>query len=142
TNCTDIHAEAIREYGLTPDDVHDSYHLFMATRVDGTMPTIVHQNTQPGEHVELLAHVDLLAVPNVCGSDVQFTSNFSIDPVRITVITASDADVGTVPALPVYRTQRTSREFRQPSIRSERRLCRDEAYVASFTNVPLSTTVV
>lgn len=142
TNCSDIQAEAIREYGLTPDDVHDSFNLFMATRVDGAMPTIVRQSTKPGDHVELLALVDLLAVPNVCGSDVQFTSNFSIDPVRITVSTASAADVAAVPALPVYRTQRTSRDFRQPAIRSERRLRRDEAYVASFTNVPLPATVV
>ena len=33
TNCADIQAEAQREYGLTPDDVHDSFNLFMATRV-------------------------------------------------------------------------------------------------------------
>ncbi|CAE6935706.1 hypothetical protein R69927_07409 [Paraburkholderia domus] len=29
TNCHDIQAEAQREYGLTPDDVHDSFNLFM-----------------------------------------------------------------------------------------------------------------
>ena len=31
TNCHDIQAEAQREYGLTPDDVHDSFNLFMCT---------------------------------------------------------------------------------------------------------------
>src|SRR6266851_8625866 len=34
TNCHDIQAEAQREYGLTPDDVHDSFNLFMCTGVD------------------------------------------------------------------------------------------------------------
>jgi uncharacterized protein YcgI (DUF1989 family) len=33
TNCHDIQAEAQREYGLTPDDVHDSFNLFMFTEV-------------------------------------------------------------------------------------------------------------
>jgi uncharacterized protein YcgI (DUF1989 family) len=142
TNCSDIQAEAIREYGLTPDDVHDSFNLFMATRVDGAMPTIVRQATKPGDHVELLALMDVLAVPNVCGSDVQFTSNFSIDPVRITVAQAGVDDVRAVPPLPRYRTQRTPADFRQPVIRGERQLTRDPSYVPSFTNVPLTTTPV
>ena len=34
TNCHDIQSEAQREYGLTPDDVHDSFNLFMKTGVD------------------------------------------------------------------------------------------------------------
>lgn len=142
TNCADIQAEAIREYGLTPDDVHDSFNLFMATRVEDAMPTIVRQATKPGDHVELLALVDVLAVPNVCGSDVQFTSNFSISPVRMSVIAASAADVAAVPPLASYRTQRSVADFRQPIIRSERRLRRDPGYVAAFTNVPLTTTPV
>lgn len=31
SNCHDILSEAIREYGLTPDDVHDSFNGFMNT---------------------------------------------------------------------------------------------------------------
>ena len=31
SNCHDILAEAIREWGLTPDDVHDSFNGFMHT---------------------------------------------------------------------------------------------------------------
>ena len=33
TNCHDIQAEAQREYGLTPDDVHDSFNFFMHTGI-------------------------------------------------------------------------------------------------------------
>ena len=142
TNCADIQAEAIREYGLTPDDVHDSFNLFMATRVDGATPAIVRQATQPGDHVELLALIDVLAIPNVCGSDVQFTSNFSIDPVRVTVLRATRDDLSKVPPRPVYRTQRSPDQFRQSMIRTDRRLSRDPGYVASFANVPLSSTTV
>src|SRR3954453_3316113 len=34
TNCHDILAESIREYGLTPDDVHDSFNFWMHVGVD------------------------------------------------------------------------------------------------------------
>ena len=89
TNCADIQAEAQREYGLTPDDVHDSFNLFMATRVVDGMPEILRQSTAPGDHVELLALVDVLAVPNVCGNDIMGTSNFSLNPVRVSIETAT-----------------------------------------------------
>ena len=86
TNCHDIQAEAQREYGLTPDDVHDSFNLFMCTEVtlDGRA-TITRQETKAGDYVDLLALVDVLAVPNVCGADVMRTSNFALKPVKLTV---------------------------------------------------------
>jgi len=34
TNCHDMQAEAQREYGLTPDDVHDSFNFVMHTGID------------------------------------------------------------------------------------------------------------
>ena len=93
TNCHDIQAEAQREYGLTPDDVHDSFNLFMCTEVtlEGRA-TITRQETKAGDHVDLLALVDVLAVPNVCGADVMRTSNFSLKPIKLTVFEATDAD--------------------------------------------------
>ena len=126
TNCHDIQAEAQREYGLTPDDVHDSFNLFMCTEVtlDGHA-TMTRQSTKPGDHVDLLALMDVLAVPNVCGADVMRTSNFSLKPVKLTVFTATDADLAAVPETPVLRSQRTPAAFRTytpPSIiRPQRR---------------------
>lgn len=138
TNCADIQAEAQREYGLTPDDVHDSFNLFMATRVttDG-MPEIVRQATRPGDHVELLALVDVLAVPNICGNDIMGTSNFSLSPMLVQVFTASRAEVDAVPPLRAYATQRTPVDFRQPEIRIQRDLLRDADYVADFPRTPV-----
>src|SRR5450755_1044381 len=64
TNCHDIQAEAQREYGLTPDDVHDSFNLFMCTGVDPDGHAFMtRQTTRPGDHVDLLALMDVLAVP-------------------------------------------------------------------------------
>ena len=137
TNCADIQAEAQREYGLTPDDVHDSFNLFMATRVTDGMPEIVRQASGPGSHVELMALVDVLAVPNICGNDIMGTSNYSMRPVLAQVLTATDAEIAAVPALLEYDSQRTPAQFRQPNIRTDRALVRDPSYVPAFPRTPL-----
>lgn len=139
TNCHDIQAETQREYGLTPDDVHDSFNFFMCTEVtrDGRA-TITRQQTRPGDHVDLLALMDVLAVPNVCGADVMRTSNFSLKPVKLSLFTATADELAAVPAVPKLRSQRTPRDFRNPVIKADRALARDPAYVAEFANVPIT----
>jgi hypothetical protein len=138
TNCHDIQSEAQREYGLTPDDVHDSFNFFMNTEIsqDGKA-TITRQSSQAGDHVELLALVDVLAVPNVCGADIMRTSNFSLKPVRLATYEATADDLAAVPKTPILRSQRTPADFRQPNIKADRALYRDTAYVPAFTNVPI-----
>lgn len=140
TNCHDIQAEAQREYGLTPDDVHDSFNLFMCTEValDGRA-TITRQASQAGDHVDLLALADVLAIPNVCGADVMRTSNFGLKPIRLQVFEATEAEIAAVPKTPILRSQRTPKDFRNPVIKADRALTRDPAYVPEFTNVPLET---
>ena len=138
TNCHDIQAEAQREYGLTPDDVHDSFNLFMCTEVtlEGRA-TITRQATKPGDHVDLLALVDVLAIPNVCGADVMRTSNFALKPIKLTVFEATEADLAAVPKVPILKSQRTPKDFRNAAIKADRALVRDPAYVAEFVNVPV-----
>jgi uncharacterized protein len=138
TNCHDIQAEAQREYGLTPDDVHDSFNLFMYTEIsrDGRA-TISRQDTKPGDHVDLLALVDVLAVPNVCGADVMRTSNFALKPIKLTVFQATQADLAAPPKTPILKSQRTPKDFRNAKIKSDRALARDSSYVAEFVNTPI-----
>src|SRR5260370_4495086 len=82
TNCHDIQAEAQREYGLTPDDVHDSFNLFMHTGVDPSgRLTIDRQRAKAGDYVDLLAVVDVVAVPNCCGSEPAPSSHIRNKPV-------------------------------------------------------------
>ena len=140
TNCHDIQSEAQREYGLTPDDVHDSFNFFMNTEIgmDGTA-TITRQSSKAGDHVELLALADVLAVPNVCGADVMRTSNFSLKPIQLTVYEATAEELASVPKTPILRSQRTPKDFRQPNITADRALYRDPAYTPAFTNVPIRT---
>jgi uncharacterized protein YcgI (DUF1989 family) len=138
TNCHDIQAEAQREYGLTPDDVHDSFNFFMNTEVtlEGRA-NITRQSSKPGDYVDLLALSDVLAVPHVCGADVMRTSNFSIKPIKLTIFEATDEDLASVPSTPILKSQRTPKDFRQPNIKVERELRRDTAYRPEFTNVPI-----
>jgi uncharacterized protein YcgI (DUF1989 family) len=138
TNCHDIQAEAQRQYGLTPDDVHDSFNLFMCTEV--TSPhgaTMTRQNSRAGDYVDLLALVDVLAVPNVCGSDVMRTSNFSLKPVQLSVFEATDAEMASVPKLPILRSQRTPKDFLNPTIKADRALRADPNYAPQFPNAPI-----
>ena len=138
TNCHDIQAEAQREYGLTPDDVHDSFNFFMNTEVtlEGRA-SITRQTSKAGDYIDLLALVDVLAVPNVCGADIMRTSNFGLKPIRLTIFEATEADLAAVPKTPILKSQRTPADFRQPNIKADRELRRDTAYRPEFTNVPI-----
>jgi uncharacterized protein len=138
TNCHDIQSEAQREYGLTPDDVHDSFNLFMNTGVDAAGKLFIkRQRSKPGDHIELLALIDVLAVPNVCGTDVMRTSNFSLKPVRISVRIANAAELAKAPERKRLSSQRTVADFKVKAIRVERELSRDPSYRPEFVNVPI-----
>src|SRR5690625_1542317 len=84
TNCQDTLAEGIAEYGLSPDDVHDSLNFWMNTGWDDQgnfIPNVRPNSGQKGDTVILMALMDVLAVPNVCGSgDLSNTSNFWFNP--------------------------------------------------------------
>lgn len=138
TNCQDIQAEAQREYGLTPDDVHDSFNLFMHTRVDADgLPVLLRQTSKPGDYVELLALIDVLAVPNICGGDISRTNNFAIKPVRLAVYEATEAEAAAVPEIARRPSQRTPADFKVKRIKADRELRRDPSYTPEFVNTPV-----
>lgn len=91
TNCQDTLAAAIAEYGLAPDDVHDSFNLWMTVDWDAHGHWDIGWNRAPeGDEVELLACRDTLCVPAVCGSgDVTRVSNFWFKPVKAEVLEAT-----------------------------------------------------
>src|SRR3989338_9812836 len=91
TNCQDTMAESISEYGLTPDDVHDSFNMWMNTEWDSTGKWWIVRNTgRAGDYVDLVSFFDTLAVPIVCGSgDTGITSNYAFKPLQIQVFEKS-----------------------------------------------------
>ena len=140
TNCHDILAESIREYGLTPDDVHDSFNFWMHVGVDPDEKLYIKRMmAKPGDYVELLAHFDILAVPNVCGADIFSTSNFELKPLKVQVLasTQADRDQWLQPEERQYRNQRTPEDFKLSRIKADRELARDDGYEDDWPVYPI-----
>jgi uncharacterized protein YcgI (DUF1989 family) len=140
TNCHDILAESIREYGLTPDDVHDSFNFWMHTGVDENGKLYIKRMlAKQGDYVELIAHFDVLAVPNVCGADIFSTSNFELKPLKVQVIegTPEEHERWLLPEERRYRNQRTPADFKLKEIRVDRELERNDSYEPEWPVYPI-----
>ena len=141
TNCQDTLAEAIREYGLTPDDVHDSFNMWMHTIWGDAFYSV--RNVGPkGDYVDLLALMDVLAVPVTCGSgDIGQVSNFGFKPIRVQVFRASEQSnklmAGYLEQCTGFKNQRTRADFRVKEIRAERKLRPVPGYRPQFRAYPI-----
>jgi uncharacterized protein len=141
-NCQDTLAEAIREYGLTPDDVHDSFNMWMATTVDEEGRRQFRWNPgRPGDRVELLAMFDVLAVPAICGSgELVGINNYKYEAVDVEVLAASAETEALADAVTARwgrrHSQVTSADLAAVPVRGERRLQRDEDYAPRFRPAP------
>lgn len=143
TNCQDTLAEAIGEYGLSPDDTHDSFNMWMNTGWNDIGRMEIRRNTgKKGDYVDLLAFMDVLTVPIVCGSgDITGISNFFLKPIRVQVFrsSAETQAIGQehVSRFGRYKNQRSLSDFRVKAIRTERELTRDPNYKPQYVNFPL-----
>lgn len=144
TNCQDTLAEAIREYGLSPDDTHDSFNMWMNTQwePDGAWGVAGPNPGRPGDSIDLLATMDVLAVPIVCGSgDVTGISNFFLKPLQIEVFSASDDTRARVEEHVSrwggLRNQRSLDEYKVQTIRTERELAPEPSYEPDYPSFPL-----
>lgn len=142
TNCQDTFATAIGEYRLTPDDVHDAFNLWMDTGWDDQGTTYIRRNSgRKGEYVDLLATMDVLAVPILCGSgDVQPTASFFPKPIEIRVFEASPKTLEMVKTDNEHmrlNNHRTVDQFPVKDILATRELTRDPGYKPKFVNYPL-----
>jgi uncharacterized protein len=139
TSCAAIQAEAIRAWRLTPDDVHDPLNLWLESgAVDGELWWRA-APTQPGDHVELLAHTSVLASLNPCGDDLFGSSSFEVAPVRVRLraATAEERARWLLPGRPALSSQQTTGRPRRRPILVERRLRPDPAYRPRYATAPL-----
>jgi uncharacterized protein len=60
-----------------------------------------------------------------------------LKPIKLTMFEATDEEIAAAPKTPTLKSQRTPKDFRNPTIKTERRLTRDSAYVAEFVNTPI-----
>ncbi|MBI2361268.1 MAG: urea carboxylase-associated family protein [Deltaproteobacteria bacterium] len=143
TSCQDTIAESISEYGLTPDDVHDSFNMWMNTEWDSTGRWWTVTNTgRKGDFVDLVAFFDILAVPVTCGSgDIRWTSNFSFKPLQIQIFEASAQTGAIVDQVNArhggLKNQRTVDQFRVKEIKPDRELRPVPGWKPRFVNFPI-----
>ena len=142
TNCQDTFAAAIAEYRLTPDDVHDAFNLWMDTGWDDQGMTYIRRNSgRKGDYVDLLALMDVLAVPIVCGSgDVQPTAAFFPKPIRVQVYESTRSSRALVEEFNArlrLRNHRAVRDFPVKEILATRELEAVPGYKPKFINYPL-----
>ena len=92
TNCAEIQAESIRRFGLGPDDVHDPLNLWMEGGARDNQLWWRPVASSPGDRVELLAQVAVVASLNPCGDDLFDSSAYEVAPVRASVRAATAAE--------------------------------------------------
>jgi len=66
-NCNDNLAEAISEFGIGAEHVHDPFNIFMTTGMNETgKPFYLPSDAKQGDYVELLAEIDCLVAVSAC----------------------------------------------------------------------------
>jgi uncharacterized protein YcgI (DUF1989 family) len=141
-NCQDTLAEAIGEYGLTPDDVHDPLNLWRNTAVDHIGFYDGWNRARAGDAIELLAVMDVLAVPAICGlGNLSVSGNFSYKPVKLEVFGSSaQSRAAAAQAWKTHaslKSQKLPDQFLNPTIRTEPALQTAAGYEAQFINYPI-----
>ena len=141
TNCQSTLAECIGEYGLTPDDVHDSLNMWMASGWDNFGNYVGLHGRNPGkkgDYVDLLALMDVLAVPVICGwGDVTRTSDNNWWPkhIKIEIFQSSEEAKKLVQQYVsryVHKSRETVEDFHIKGIQTERELKPIPGYKPNF----------
>jgi uncharacterized protein YcgI (DUF1989 family) len=140
-NCQDSLAEAIREYRLTPDDVHDSFNLWMATTIDDGQRQFKWNPAQKGDRIDLLAMFDVLAAAVICGlGDLVGINNYTFTPVKVEVFERSPATVALTDEIEArwgrMTTQVTTEDLADVPVLATRELVRDPDYVPRYRPAP------
>jgi uncharacterized protein YcgI (DUF1989 family) len=143
-NCQDTLAEAIREYGLTPDDVHDSFNLWMATTIDENGHRQFKWNpARRGDRIDLLATFDVLAASVICGlGDLVGINNFTFEPVKLEVFERSDSTAALVDEVErrwgMMESQVKESHLAGVPVLASRELTRDPSYVPAYRPAPVA----
>ena len=146
-NCQDSLAEAIREYRLTPDDVHDSFNLWMATTIDPHgRRTFKWNPARKGDRIDLLAMFDTLAAAVICGlGDLVGINNFTFTPIKLEVYEASPATEALVDAVQErwgnMESQVRTDDLADVPVLAGRALERDPDYAPAYRPAPATETL-
>ncbi len=145
TNCQDSLAGGIGEYGLTPDDTHASYTLWMPTGWDEAGLLTLRRNVgvKPGDCCDFLALMDVLMVACTCGiNDLSPLGNYFQAPVSIGVFEASDETNAMVADVerrfPPLEGQKKPEDFPVKHHIEDRALRKVDGYKPQFNRFPMT----
>ena len=79
-NCQDNLAQAIAEFDLTSDYVHDAFNIFMTTGIDeqGRL-FFLEPDAKEGDYVELYAEIDSIVAISACPGGCSGPQNKSLE---------------------------------------------------------------
>lgn len=138
----DTMAEAIGEFGLTPDDTHDPLNLWLNTEWDHVGTFVTANTGRAGDCVDMLALMDVLAVPAIAaGANLSLSGNFSYSPIRVQVLESSAASRDQADrewrGNSSLKTQRTLKDYKLQAICAERALTPAADYQPDYVNFPI-----
>lgn len=86
--CQELLSQVIAPYGLTPDDTHDDFAIFMNRRIgdDGKLITLL-PTVKTGDCIDLLAEMDLLIAMTACPSEKNPTNNYVAKSIGVRILT-------------------------------------------------------
>lgn len=91
TGCRENFLAALKPYGLGWRDIVPNINWFMKVPVDaGGSAAIATGSSQPGDHVDLRAGMDVLAVISNCPQVLNPCNNFVPTPIQVTVLASAD----------------------------------------------------
>jgi len=141
----DTMAQALGEYNLTADDAHDPLNLWLNTEWDHIGTFVTTNSGKPGDCVDMLALMDVLAVPTIAaGANFSLSGNFSYKPIRVQVLEADSSSREEADrewqANTALKTQRTLDDYKLKTIRTERSLTPTDSYQPDYVNFPIEWT--
>ena len=87
--CQENVAEALAPYGITSDDITDMFNVFMNVDQDNDGNfTIKESAAKPGDHIDLLAEMDILAGISACPGEAGGSNGNRAKPLGIQVLAA------------------------------------------------------
>jgi hypothetical protein len=146
-NCQDTLSECIREFGLTADDVQDPLNLWLNNNWDHVGSYSVWNTGRAGDYIDLLATMDVLAVPVICGAaDFSVSGNFSYKPIRVQVFEASAESANLAEQEwrkhTSLKTQLMPPDFKNQLIKTAPELNADPTYQPDYLSYPIECTEI
>lgn len=86
-NCQDNLAEVLAPYGISPDDIHDAFNVFMNVELDENGCFVIKPPVaEKGDYIEMRAEMDCLVAISACPSDKAPTNDFRPKPLGIQIL--------------------------------------------------------